>query len=154
MLRNMGWRLFPMWLTVAMLMVAAVNAYMVYVAEQSFPGVAGADGFDLSNEYGRVLKTVAGQERLGWQLDATVDKADHPALRLAGPSGTPLEPARIDATAERPVGPKQTTALAFHDQGGGVYQAAETLHSGQWDVLLTVRANGHTYTTTRRLTVP
>ena len=154
MLRNMGWRLFPVWLITAMLMVAAVNGYLVYAAVQSFPGQAGADGFDLSNSYDKVINTAQQQAALGWRLDATIDTARRPVLRLVSAVGTPLPLADIDAKAERPVGPEERTLLAFRDAGAGRYEAVDPLAAGQWDVLLTVRADGHTYTTTRRLTVP
>jgi len=200
MLLTMGWRLFPVWLITAMLMVAAVNGYMVYAAVHSFPGEAGTDGFDLSNDYDKVLKTATRQAAFGWHIRLTTDPARHAKLRLAGAAGQPLAQAQIEATAERPVGPAAVTALRFQADnpvtpqaagdanrqapaagggnqhnpadggnhhnlagsgnqqdpaaGGGSFTAREPLPSGQWDILLTVRAEGQTYTTTRRLTVP
>ncbi len=154
MLRNFGWRWFPIGLIGAMAVVFAINGYMVYTAVQSFPGEAGTDGFDLSNDYGKVLKAVSRQAALGWTIDAGVDPTAHPQLRLSGPNGAPLPQAVITATVERPVGPDETTHLTFHPEGTVRYVADATLPRGQWDMLLTVSSNGQTVTATRRLMVP
>jgi nitrogen fixation protein FixH len=58
------WRWFPHAMIAALGLVIAVNLYMVYDAYRTFPGVAGRDGFDLSNEYKRVLERHTG--RLSW----------------------------------------------------------------------------------------
>ena len=53
--RNPGWRWFPWAIALSLLVVVAVNGGMVWAALRTFPGVAGTDGFDLSNHYNRVL---------------------------------------------------------------------------------------------------
>ncbi len=150
---NTAWRWFPVGLFVTMALVFAVNGYLVWTAVDTFPGVAGMDGFDLSNGYDRVLRAEQAQAALGWQVDAAVDAGRHPVLRVTDRAGAPLPGAAIDAQAERPLGPPNTTALSFHDLGNGRLMADMTLFSGQWDVMLTVRANGKVFSTTRRLVV-
>lgn len=154
MFRNLGWAWFPIGLIGAMALVFIINGYMIYDAVTTFPGAAGADGFDLSNNYGKVLAATARQAQLGWTIDTDVDTSHRPALHLHGPDGARLANAAIDAKAERPVGPQEMTALAFHPAGSDLYLADNALPRGQWDVLLTIRADGRTYTTTRRLMVP
>jgi len=147
------WRWFPVGLIAAMGIVVGVNGYMVYDAYHTFPGAAGSDGFDLSNEYDRVLATARQQAALGWQIEAEVAEARYPVLRLTDRTGAPLATAAIDAQAERPVGPADTTRLTFQPRGDGRFRADTSLYSGQWDVMLTVRANGQRYTATRRVVV-
>jgi nitrogen fixation protein FixH len=147
------WRWFPAGMIAAMGLVFAVNGYMVYDAYHTFPGAAGSDGFDLSNEYDRVLATVKQQAALGWQVEANVDATRYPVLRLTDRTGAPLATTAIEAHAERPVGPTDTTPLLFQPIGDSRFQADKTLYSGQWDIMLTLRADGHVYSTTRRVVV-
>lgn len=151
--RNSAWRWFPYGLAGAMAVAFAVNGYMVYDAVTTFPGVAGADGFDLSNNYGRVLSAEQRQAALGWTVEAKVGADRFPVLRVTDRAGAPLATVAIDAEAERPVGPKNTTRLSFKPHGEGLYQAETSLFSGQWDIALTVRSAGQLFTTTRRVVV-
>jgi nitrogen fixation protein FixH len=153
MKRNFGWAWFPVWLVTSMGLVFLVNVYMIWTAVSSFPGAAGRDGFELSNDYGRVLRAAAGQSAMGWQVDATVGPARRPVLRVTDRTGQPLGTADVDARAERPVGPAETTALRFLPDRNGRFMADLGLRPGQWDVLLTIRAGGQMYTATRRLVV-
>lgn len=147
------WRWFPAGLIAAMGLVVAVNGYMVYDALETFPGQAGQDGFDLSNEYQRVLATAQQQAALGWHVEAETAGGRVPVLHLTGRDGAPLDGVTIDAKAERPVGPADSTALSFRAVGNGRFEADKSLFSGQWDILVTIRAAGHTYSTTRRVVV-
>ena len=84
------WRWFPHAMIAALGLVIVVNLYMVYDAYHTFPGVAGRDGFDLSNEYDRVLATAQRQTALGWQIEAEVADGRFPVLRLTDRTGAPL----------------------------------------------------------------
>lgn len=147
------WRWFPHGLIGAMGLVFLVNAYMVYDAYTTFPGVAGADGFDLSNEYKRVLAAAQQQAGLGWQIDVDMTHDRFPVLRFTDRTGAPLTATEISAQVERPVGPPETMPLAFRPIGDGRYQGDTSLFSGQWDIMLTVRADGQSYSATRRVLV-
>jgi nitrogen fixation protein FixH len=130
--------------------VFVVNGWMVFAALHSFPGTAGDDGFDLSNRYGRVLEAAAMQTSLGWQLDTTLD-GSRLVLQLTRSTGEPLGDAEIEARALRPVGPEENTPLPFRSIAPGRYETAVSLASGQWDILVTVRAEGQHYSATRRV---
>jgi nitrogen fixation protein FixH len=147
------WRWFPHGLIGTMAIVFAVNFYMIYDAYHTFPGIAGQDGFDLSNEYKRVLATAQQQAALGWQIEADASNQRFPILHLTDRSGAPLTATAIKAQAERPVGPVDSTSLTFRPIGDGRYQADTSLFSGQWDIMLTVEADGHQYNATRRVVV-
>ena len=148
-----SWRYFPLWLTVSMAAVFAMNGFMVYNALHTFPGQAGQDGFDLSNEYKRVLATAQQQAALGWQIEADATAAGLPVLRLTDRNGGALAAASIEAQADRPVGPPETTVLSFQSMADGQYRADKALTPGQWDIMLTIRAEGRRYSATRRLLV-
>jgi nitrogen fixation protein FixH len=146
------WRLFPWAIAAAMGVVIAVNVGMVYAAMHTFPGQAGGNGFDLSNRYDQVIARVQRQAALGWSVRVETDAQRHPVLLLRGPDGAPLTGAAVQATAERPLGPQHSTALAFRETARGRYVADGVLaEPGQWDLLLSASAQGHDFTTTRRI---
>jgi nitrogen fixation protein FixH len=148
-----AWRWFPHSLIATMLAVFLVNAYMVYDAYSTFPGSAGRDGFDLSNEYKRVLATAQEQAALGWHVETEAGADGFPVLRLTGADDKAIVADEVAAQAERPVGPVSMTPLSFHRAGDGLYQADVQLAPGQWDIMLEVRARGHQFKATRRVAV-
>ena len=53
------WRFFPLAVILGLFFVALVNAYMVVSALGTFPGEAGTvNGYELSNEYNRILNAI------------------------------------------------------------------------------------------------
>lgn len=148
-----AWRWFPIWLMAAMAAVFAVNGIMVYNAMHTFPGAAGEDGFDLSNEYKRVLETARQQAVLGWRVEAGANADGLLHLRLTDRKDAPLAAVNIDAQAERPVGPVDTTVLRFRSTSGGQYQADRSLPPGQWDLMLRIQADGRFFSATHRVMV-
>ena len=152
--RGSAWRWFPWVLAACMGVVIVANVTMVCVALGTFPGEAGSDGFDLSNHYNRVLNAVQRQAALGWSLRLLPGDAGRPVLLLTDRTGAPLHGARIEATAERPLGPPQTTHLRFRDAGNGRYVADAMLTAeGQWELQVFAAVDGHTLATTQRLVV-
>ena len=147
------WRWFPVALIGTLAIVFAVNGTMVYLALATFPGQAGEDGFDLSNAYGRVLDLSARQSALGWELALEAGPGGHPVVRATDRAGLPLPGAVVDARAERPVGPKEATALTLRPDGPGRLLSEQALAPGGWSVAVTIRQNGETLSTTRRLTL-
>jgi nitrogen fixation protein FixH len=148
------WRLFPLAVIVAMSVVVAVNAGLVYAALYSFPGKAGDEGFDLSNHYDAVLERAQREAALGWTMLAQTDEAGLPMVTLTGRDGSPLRGASVAATAERPLGALATHRLAFHETSPGRYVAGTALTpAGQWDLTLSASTDGRGMTATRRIIV-
>jgi nitrogen fixation protein FixH len=152
--RRSAWQWFPWALVASLGVVVAVNIVMVSFALHTFPGQAGSDGFDLSNHYDQVLETVRREAALGWDLRPMPSDAGRPVLMLTGRSGAPLRDAQVVGTAERVLGPPETVHLVFHDDGAGRYVADAALTMpGQWELQLSVGAQGHTIAATRRIVV-
>jgi nitrogen fixation protein FixH len=143
---NSPWRWFPFAVAAALVLVFAVNAVMVKLALDTFPGAASGQGFDISNNYDRILARAQQEDALGWRVDVSVAEGQ-PVVMLAGPAQ-----AAIEAFAERPVGPREHTPLVF--EGAGARRISETiLAAGQWDVMLTIADNGHVLHTAKRVVV-
>jgi nitrogen fixation protein FixH len=146
------WRLFPWLVAAAMGVVVVVNAGMIYAALASFPGKAGNDGFDLSNQYNAVLDRARHEAELGWTMLARTDGTGRPALSLTDRQGSPLTGASIAASANRPLGAPETHRLVFHETAAGRYVADTALMTpGQWDLTLSASAGGHEMAATRRI---
>lgn len=152
--RRSAWRWFPWAIVGSLFVVIVVNGGLIYWALSTFPGQAGNDGFDLSNHYDQVIAAAQQQARLGWSVKVAVDPAKHAELLLTDHAGTPLTGAQLNVSAERPLGPTETTMLPFREVGQGRYVAVASLPEiGQWDLLLTVTAAGERYSTTQRVVV-
>ena len=110
------WRWFPHGLIAAMGIVFVVNCYMVYDAYSTFPGIPGKTGSISATNTSACWRRRSnkprsvGSSRRTWRTRI-------PVLRLTDRAGAPLAATRIDAQAERPVGPVDTTALAFRSIG-------------------------------------
>lgn len=149
-----GWRWFPWAIIASLAVVIVVNAGMMWAALSTFPGVAGRDGFDLSNHYDHVLDAAAREAALGWKVEATVDTSGQPSVTLLDRTGGPLNGAHVAATAARPLGPAMDMPLTFRASGSGHYVASQALpEKGQWDLLLSATVDGRNLTATRRVIV-
>ena len=149
-----SWWWFPWAMVGSLGVVVAVNGVMVWFALGTFPGAAGSDGFDLSNHYDRVLARVEREAALGWKLSVLPSDGSHPIVIVTDRAGAALHDARIGGVAERPIGPPETTPLTFHEAAAGRYVADVALGMpGQWELQLSVNADGHAIAATRRIVV-
>jgi nitrogen fixation protein FixH len=152
--RRSAWRWFPWIVALYLGFVVIVNGGMMWAALSTFPGSAGSDGFDLSNNYDQVLDRAAHQAALGWIVAASVDPDTHPLIALTDRAGAPLVGVRIDVRAERPIGPATGTVLTFQATSDGRYRATQALPArGQWDLLISAAVDGKAVTVTRRVIV-
>ena len=148
------WRLFPLAVIVSMGIVIAVNAGLIYAALDTFPGKAGAEGFDLSNHYDAVLDQAQREAALGWAMQASTNEAGRAVVTLTDRAGLPLSGASIAALAERPLGAPETHRLSFHETDAGHYVADTALTMrGQWDLTLSASTGAHDMAVTRRIIV-
>lgn len=147
-----GWRFFPWFVAGGIGLTMLVNFAMMWMAVQSFPGLATHGGFATSNAYDRVLHAAQQQAALGWTVQHTL-AAGRPVVILSGPEGGPLAGATLTATAERPLGETAPTLLVFHETAPGRFEADTPLALGKWAIDLTVSAQGHEFHTVRRLVV-
>jgi nitrogen fixation protein FixH len=149
-----AWRWFPWLVAAAMGVVVAVNAGMIFAALASFPGKAGNDGFDLSNQYDAVLEHAQRTAALGWTMLARTDATGRPEVTLTDRHGSPLTGALVAAAAERPLGAPEARRLVFRETDAGRYVADTALTlPGQWELTLSASAGGHEVAATRRIIV-
>lgn len=152
--RRSRWNIFPWAIVGAMSIVFAVNGVMIWFALDTFPGRANGDGFDVSNHYDQVLQAAQRQAALGWTVQAAPGDAGHAVVTLLDRSHAPLPGARVEATAERPLGATKLTQLMFRDAGEGRYVADVALTTpGQWELRISASAHGQAIVATRRVVI-
>jgi nitrogen fixation protein FixH len=146
------------WVFVAcMLLVVAVNATLVYFATQSWGGLVSNHAFQRGVAYNRLIAEAAAEEALGWKADvayrpATDGKAAALVVALRDADGKPMDGAAIAIEAQRPLEAQAPLAVELHYVGDGRYAASmDALRVGQWDIRLTVAADGHEAHYTRRI---
>jgi nitrogen fixation protein FixH len=146
------WRFFPWFVAVAMSMVIAVNGVMAYSALHTFPGNVGSDGFDLSNHYNAILERMKQEARLGWVVQAEVDRTGRPVVELTDRSGSPLAGVKIEATAQRPLGDRHLRQVQFTEVAAGHYRGDVAVdEKGQWELEIRATAKGQEFSATRRI---
>lgn len=118
--------------------VIAVNLTMATMAVGSFHGTVVDNSYVASQNYNGWLKQAAASRALGWTA-VPLRRADgRVALATKGvPSG-----AILTATAERPLGQRQETELAFTSSGDGIWVSDQPLAPGRWHLRIAIRAEG------------
>lgn len=148
------------WVFVAgMLLVVAANAALVYFAMHSWDGLVSDRAFERGVVYNRLIAEAAAEEALGWKADVAYQanakgKSASLVVTLRNADGRPMDRAALSLEAARPVGVQAPVAISPRYIGDGRYAAdIEDLRAGQWDIRMTVAADGHEAHYTRRIVV-
>ena len=118
--------------------VIAVNLFMAYNAVGGFHGTVVDNSYVASQKYNGWLAKAEASRALGWQVMAKRGDDGRVVLETLGvPDG-----ATITATAERPLGTRETAPLGFAPQGQGRWVSNEPLAPGRWSLRMAIRAGG------------
>lgn len=120
--------------------VIAVNAIMAVQASRTFGGTVVDNSYVASQEFNRWLAQAKVQNDLGWHLAAS--SQDGHAVLTTTADGTPLEPTRVVAYAEHPLGRLQDIRLEFRETAPGQFVAAAPLPAGRWRLHVRVIRSG------------
>lgn len=116
--------------------VIAVNLVMASIAVGSFHGTVVDNSYVASQKYNGWLKQAAASKALGWQAVPHHREDGRVVIEtIAVPAA-----ARISATAERPLGAREETALTFVPEGRGRWVSQQSLAPGRWQMRLAIRA--------------
>ena len=150
-LSQSNWRIFPWVIAGGLGVVVAVNITLAVLATRSFPGNVGSDGFTLSNRYNEVIQTARHGESLGWKINT--DLLDgRPRIVPVNRAGATLAGALVQVVAHRPLGDETPVEFTLRGDEGGTHVATTALPApGQWDLTVTVTANGESVTSTHRV---
>jgi nitrogen fixation protein FixH len=115
--------------------VIAVNLVMASYAVGSFHGTVVDNSYVASQKYNGWLAKAEASKALGWQ--AVPQRRDDGRVVVEA-LGVPAD-AIVTATAERPLGAREDTALTFIPQGRGRWVSEAALAPGRWQVRLAIR---------------
>lgn len=116
--------------------VIAVNIGMATMAVESFHGTVVDNSYVASQHYNGWLKQAAVSKALGWQA-VPRRRADG---RVVIETVEVPEGATLTATAERPLGAREETALTFVQQGKGEWLSDQRIPPGRWEMRIAIRA--------------
>lgn len=131
--------------------ITAVNAVMITLAIQSFPGQVSVTPYEDGVAYNKKLAQMAAQESLGWRAAAGVEDGQV-VVRLKDRLNGPVEGARLTGRLERPATEAGRLTPAFKEIEPGVYAARPGRLDGAWDLTFTaIDGSGRRFEGERRL---
>jgi len=127
--------------------VIAVNLVMATFAVGSFHGTVVDNSYVASQNYNGWLAKAEASKQLGWQVEAS-QRAD--GRVVLGTAGVPAA-ATVAAEAERPLGAREHTPLAFAPDGAGRWVSDRPLADGRWQMRIAITAPGQEWAGERTL---
>ncbi|MFN3864296.1 MAG: FixH family protein [Erythrobacter sp.] len=116
--------------------VVAVNLVMASLAVGSFHGTVVDNSYVASQNYNDWLARAAASRRLGWQVRASQRDDGRVVLETARVPAA----AQVAAQAERPLGAREATHLAFAPAGEGRWVSDKPLAEGRWQLRIAIDA--------------
>lgn len=148
----------PMLFVAGFLVVIAVNATLIFFAQDTFSGLETASPYERGLDYNRTLAAEAAQQRLGWQSQAEItaesDGTRSLAVRMTDRDGQPMDGLKLSAYLVRPSNEGLDLTIAPQAMGEGRYEASFTLPAaGQWELRLVAEGDGVAWQHSERLFV-
>jgi nitrogen fixation protein FixH len=125
--------------------VFAANGAFVFLALESFTGLATDSPYQRGIEYNQTLAAAAEQRALGWRgaidFTATGESGGRLQMTLRDRHGAPIEDLQVSGQVRRPTSEGFDQDVTLARRGPGLYAVdlALPLH-GQWDVSLTAES--------------
>jgi len=131
--------------------ITAVNAVMITLALETFPGQVSVTPYEDGIAYNRKLAQMAAQERLGWRAGAGVEDGAV-VVRMIDRAGAPVSGLHVTGRLERPATESGKVTPRFKETAPGAYQARTGELAGAWDLTFQAKdAEGRVFEAERRL---
>jgi nitrogen fixation protein FixH len=127
--------------------VIGVNLLMMRLAIQTLPGTEVDSAYSASLAYQKEIATAQAQSARNWKVEAHVERSGQggAALRVEAKdaSGRPMSGLKFQGRFERPTDRRADQPVTLAEVGIGIYRgSAESIASGQWDLVLEGIAGG------------
>lgn len=134
--------------------ITAVNAVMITLALESFPGQVSVTPYEDGVAYNKKLAQMEAQARLGWRASAGVEGRTV-VVHMRDSSDAPISGLRMTGLLQRPATESGKVTTRFEEGEPGVYRAKPGGLAGAWDLTVNaVDAKGRTFEAERRLMWP
>jgi len=126
-------------------LVIAANGAFVFLALDSWTGLATDSPYERGIAYNKVLRDAEQQRALGWRGRVAFEAAAGDRVRLVADfvdrRGAPVEDLQVSATLRRPTQDGYDQSLSLTREAPGRYAALVDLPlPGQWDVRVEARS--------------
>lgn len=125
-------------------LIIAVNVTMAYFALGSWTGLVVKSSYVAGQNFNQnTAASRAENQAAGWSLKVNETKG---ALKfhIRDKNQNPVSEVDVQVVAQRPVHENADMNLAIAELGSGVYQAAEALDHGVWNLKITISDDHHT----------
>jgi nitrogen fixation protein FixH len=130
-------------LIAAFVVVGAVNGLMIWYALSTWSGLVSDSAFQEGLGFDRVLAESRAEAALGWRADIGFEREGKLTVTLADASAKPLAGMQISASFLRPTREGFDSKATLTEAAPGRYEAIVHLPlPGQWDIRVTVKADG------------
>ena len=146
-------KLIPRLFVVFFMVIVAVNGVFLFFAQTTHTGVVRDDAYQVGLDYNEVISKADAIERLGWQAALSVE-GDVLNIELTDQNGDPITGANVKAALKRPVVDGFDFEARLTDIGSGRYRwngAGVWPARGQWDAILDVRWQQHSFQMKQRI---
>jgi nitrogen fixation protein FixH len=123
--------------------VGTANAAMIWLAQDTFPGLVNPNAYRDGLAYNQVLAAHAAQAALGWRVDVDLDGEGPDRTVMAkfrDSLGSPIAGLDVTATLIRPVVEGRDVRVALAERIPGIYRGAVTVAvPGNWRLAVVAR---------------
>lgn len=155
--RPRGWW-YPWIFVGGMAVVIIVNAVMITLALDTFPGLETKDHYRKGLAYNEALEATKAQTERGWSMAPTLalgqERQGELRVAFADKVGQALEDLRVKAFLIRPTHEGHDFEVPLRHAGGGLYTGSLTVPlPGQWNLRVHARRGKETFQDQRKIEV-
>ena len=130
--------------------VIAVNLTMATLASRTFSGALVRNGYVASQDFDDWSAAGRRQAELGWTVAIRLE-GGMLVLEARDREGAPITGAAVTAVVRHPIAADQAMKLTLNERDPGAYAAPANVARGQWQALISLKAQGQEYRLGERL---
>ncbi|EEA94191.1 FixH family protein [Pseudovibrio denitrificans] len=123
--------------------IAAMNAVMIYIAIDTFPGLEVDSSYKVSQRYNKEIAKAKAQAALNWSVDAVIERngdgSAHIRVIAKDKAGAPITGEAVTVKLHRPTITAADQDLVLSERSAGEYVAnASGVGAGHWNVIVEI----------------
>ncbi|KZL18950.1 FixH [Pseudovibrio axinellae] len=123
--------------------IAAMNAVMIYIALDTFPGLEVDSSYKVSQRYNKEIANAKAQAALNWNVDAAIERngdgSAHIRVLAEDKTGAVITGESVTVKLHRPAITAADQDLILSERSAGEYVAnLSNLGAGHWNVVVEI----------------